>query len=455
MKKPVDGRRRNVIKTLALSGLAFSGINGLGPIEVGADTRETKAKHWDVIVVGGGPGGIPSAVAAARNGARVLLVEQYGFLGGMATSALVHPFMKYFTNDRLLTLGLFWEFLSLLEKQGAIDPQRRVIFDDEQMKILLDRFVLDAGIDLLLHARAVGVLKDGDDIKAVRVFHKGGIEDLSADIFIDSTGDGDIAAWGGAEIEIGRREDNACQPMTACFRMANVDTARIPDGRERWDIYQKGKADGEFTNPRENILFFPTLHEDVIHFNTTRVVGETSLDGWSMTRAEIEGRRQIDEMARFFQKRLPGFENAYISKSATQIGVRESRRVIGSYVLTADDVLSARHFEDGITCANYDIDIHNPAGTGTEIKRLEENTWYDIPYRCLLPNGVGNLIVASRCISADHAAHSSLRVMPIVWGVGHAAGIAAAMCVNNNMKPGAVDTDTLRAKLIEEGAFLG
>ncbi|GAG08127.1 unnamed protein product, partial [marine sediment metagenome] len=271
--------------------------------------KSTKIKHWDVIVSGGGPGGVPAAVAAARNGARVLLVEAYGFLGGMATTALVLPYMKYSAGKNLIVRGLFEEFLDLLEQNGAIkrmrhtdeelirlntfttDLEDRAHFDDEPMKWLLDRFVLDSGVDLLLHTKAVGVIMKNGAIKAVRVFHKGGVEDLSAEIFIDSTGDGDIAAWAGAKIEIGRREDNACQPMTTSFRMANVDIERMPDGKEVNRLFNKAKKSGEIKNPRENVLKFFTVHPDVIHFNSTRVIGKTSLDGWSMTEAEIEGRR--------------------------------------------------------------------------------------------------------------------------------------------------------------------
>ena len=158
---------------------------------------------------------------------------------------------------------------------------------------------------------------------------------------------------------------------------------KIPDREEINRLYDAAKASGEVKNPRENVLKFITIHKDVIHFNTTRIVGETSLDSWSMTKAEIEGRRQVADMVRFLKKHVRGFENSYLMKMGAQIGVRESRRVMGKYVLTAEDVLQARHFDDGIACASYPIDIHNPTGTGTEIKRLKEGTYYQIQYRCL------------------------------------------------------------------------
>jgi len=463
--------RRRFFPSLSMSGLVFSGIGGFASAQ-NKKTGKKRIKHWDVIIVGGGPGGVPAAVAAARNGARVLLVESYGFLGGMATTALVLPYMKYSAGKTIIVRGLFEEFLDLLEKNGAIkrmsqtdkeqirlntfttDLEDRAHFDDEPMKWLLDRFVLDAGVELLLHTRAIGVLKNNDTIKAVRVFHKGGVEDLGADIFIDSTGDGDIAAWGGAKIEIGRKPDNACQPMTTSFRMSNVDIKRMPDGKEINRLYNASKEKGEIKNPRENILKFLTVHPDIMHFNSTRVIGKTSLDGWSMTDAEIAGRIQVDELVRFLKKYVSGFEHAFLIKTGSQIGVRESRRVIGKYVLNADDVLQGRKFEDGVSCGSYAIDIHNPTGTGTKMQYLDEGVYYHIPYRCLVPLGVENLIVAGRCISATHEAHSSLRVMPTVWGIGQGGGTSAGLCIKHKILPGKVDTAELRKTLISQGVYL-
>ncbi len=444
--------RRNFLKSVALNSLIFTGAGHLDLY--GQTPPENKdVKHWDVIVVGGGPGGVPAAVAAARNGARVLLIERYGFLGGMATSALVHPYMKYNAGDQIIIQGLFKEFLDILEENGALLPDRRT-FDVESMKWLLDRFVLDSNVDLLLHTSAIGVFHKDNQIKAVKVYHKGGVEDLSADFFIDATGDGDIAAWAGSKIEIGRDSDHAVQPMTTCFRMANVEIDKIPESGEINKLYDKAKANGEIENPRENVLKFKTVHPDVVHFNTTRIIGKSALDGWELTQAECEGRRQVEQMVSFLKKYISGFEQSYLSKIAAQIGIRESRRVIGEYILTGEDVIKARHFKDAIACASYDIDIHNPSGTGTVIRRLEPGTYYQIPYRCLLPLNIDNCIVASRCISATHEAHSSLRVQPIVWALGQAAGIAAAICMQRNIIPKNVDINELQKTLTDQGAFL-
>jgi hypothetical protein len=444
--------RRNFIKnTLLTSGLVFSGITGITACKKGDSEKDIK--HWDVVVIGGGPGGIPAAVAAARNGAKVLLVEKYGFLGGMATSALVHPYMKYKADEKIITRGLFEEFVDKLYEAGAILDNRQT-FEAEEMKCLLDDFVMDSGVDLLLHTQALGVLTDGKKIKAVRLLHKGGVEDIRADIFIDSSGDGDIALWSGAEVEVGRSKDGGCQPMTTGFRMANVDKKKMPVRSKINELYDMAKANGEINNKRENVLFFDTVHPDVIHFNTTRILGKSALNGWSLSEAEIEGRKQVIEMVQFLKKYVDGFENSYLMKIGTQIGVRESRRVMGQYVLNADDVLSAKHFDDGITCGSYPIDIHNPAGTGTDLRYLKKGEYYKIPYRCLVPNKVDNLIIASRCISSTHEAHSSLRVMPIVWGIGEAGGTAASMCIKKKHTPAEVNTNDLIAKLEEQGAFV-
>ncbi len=447
--------RRSFVKTLTLSGLTFSGIRGFGCSESGEKELSGKKqmKHWDVIVSGGGPGGIPAAITAARNGARVLLIERYGFLGGMATAGLVEPFMPYHAGETVLSRGTFTGLLNSLEKEGAILPDR-IHFDAEPMKWVLEKMVLDAGADMLLHADVTGVLKENGTIRALRIFHKGGVEDLSADLFIDSTGDGDIAAWSGAPFEIGRQEDNACQPMTLNFRMANVKTSDIPPAREINRLYDQAKERGEIENPRENVLSFRSVHPDVIHFNTTRIIGKTPLDGWSMTEAEIEARKQTARMVAFLKKHIRGFEDAYLMKMAPQTGVRESRRILGKYILTADDVLSARKFTDSIACSSYNIDIHNPTGTGTVHKRLEPGTYYTIPYRCLLPGKVNNLLVASRCISATHEAHSSLRIMPVVWCLGDAAGTATGLCIRNRIKPGELRADILREQLRKQGSFI-
>jgi hypothetical protein len=415
-------------------------------------------KIWDVIVAGGGPGGVNAAVAAARRGASVLLVERYGYLGGMATAGLINPFMAYTvkTTGQVLTTSVFNEILDRLDAHGGL-AKDRATFDDEQMKLVLDELTADAGVSVLLHSFANGVNVNDEVIQSIRVTGKFGELNLPAKVFVDSTGDGDLAALAGCKVETGRVEDGLCQPMTLCFRVAGVDMAAYT-GEEyyRWEhplrlevdrVYQEAKARGTITNPREDVLIFPTLRPDVLHFNTTRIIRHSALDALSLTEAEQIARRQVVEMVALLKGQIPAFRNAYLQKMAAHIGVRESRRVLGQYVLTADEILTGKKFLDGIARSVYPVDIHNPAGTGTVLKHLPEGEYYEIPFRCLVPLGCRNLLIGSRCISATHEAHSSLRVIPVVAGLGEAAGIAAALCAQRGVFTDAVDGREVRGAI--------
>ena len=286
------------------------------------------------------------------------------------------------------------------------------------------------------------------------VASKSGFEAVQADVFVDATGDGDLGAWAGAEYEQGRPEDGLCQPMTLMFRMAGVDEQRIPPRQEINRLYQEAKDAGDIDNPRENVLFFYPTRPGEIQFNTTRVVKRQGTDAADLTAAELEARRQVRQMSAFLKARVAGFEQSYLAATGVQVGVRESRRILGEYVLTGEDVLGARKFADGIARGCYPVDIHNPAGTGTVIKELAPGESYDIPYRCLCPRGFENLLVAGRPISADHEAHSSLRVMPIAAAVGEAGGVAAATAARQGQSVSDIDTGDLRQRLTARGANL-
>jgi hypothetical protein len=269
-------------------------------------------------------------------------------------------------------------------------------------------------------------------------------------VYVDSTGDGDLAARAGAPVEIGRSQDGLCQPMTLCFRIGGVSgEPELGELRATLtEIFLAAKAANEIEQPREDVLIFRTLQPDVFHFNTTRVIGRDATDTLDMTAAELEGRRQAQELLDLFKRRSPRFKNAYMAKVAAQIGVRESRRVMGDYVLTVDDVLEAVHFADGIARSRYPVDIHSPTGEGTVIQRVPPGEYYEVPYRCLVPKDVENLIVGSRCVSTTHEAHSSLRVMPVVAGIGEAAGVAAAWAAREGIPPREVDGVQLKAAVL-------
>jgi hypothetical protein len=225
----------------------------------------------------------------------------------------------------------------------------------------------------------------------------------------------------------------------------------MPSRKDIGLLFEAAKQAGRVRCPREDVLFFHTLNPGVVHFNTTRVTGLSATSGDDLTAAEMEARRQAHELARFLTSEVPGFERAYLQQCAAQIGVRESRRIRGHYVLTAEDVLGARKFHDAIARSNYPIDIHSPTGAGTDIRSVPAGDYYEIPYRCLLPQGMDNLLVAGRSVSATHEAQASLRIMPTCFAMGEAAGLAAAMAVQRGISPAEVPAEELRQALREQG----
>lgn len=410
----------------------------------------------EVIVIGGGPAGICAAVAAAEEGADTLLVERYGFLGGMATAGLVNPFMSYWAGKEQVNAGAFQRMIDWFEKLGGWShrPQSTTAFDPEIAKLALDLMVQEAGVRVLLHSFLLDAERSAGQVVRAIAAGKSGLQGLRAQVFVDASGDADLAARAGAEFELGRPEDGFCQPMTMNFRMAGVDEERMLDRQGITDLYLAAKERGDIVNPRENCLWFFTTRPGEVHFNTTRVVKLDATKTEDLTAAELDARRQVREMVRFLTTEVPGFEQAYLSAVPAQIGIRESRRVLGDYVLTVDDVLTARKFEDGIARGSYPVDIHNPAGTGTIMQALPPGEAYDIPYRCLCPRGFDNLLIAGRPISSDHAAHSSHRVMPIAACNGEAAGVAAGMCIRERSDIRGVDVSALRARLQARGASI-
>jgi hypothetical protein len=416
---------------------------------------------YDVIVVGGGPSGIAAAVASAREGAKTLLIERYGFLGGAGTAMMVNPWMSYWAGgpDQVqLIFGVLQELIDRLTAMGAYGhPKQRTAFDPEALKVVAERLCQEAGVTLLYHSFLGGVQTDdsGRYIRSVKIANKAGLVDFTAKMFVDSTGDADLAALAGASVEKGRAVDGLSQPMTLNFRMANVDVDRMPDRKEITRRYLEAKARGEINCPREDVLWFYANQPGVIHFNTTRIILKDATNPWELTEAEIEGRRQVQEFVRFLKKYVEGFENAYLQMTAPQIGVRESRRVVGEYMLTAEELLAACKFEDVIARGAYPVDIHNPNGEGTILRHLKPGEWYDIPFRCLVPKKIENLLIGGRPISATHEAHSAIRVQPIAMAIGQAAGTAAAICVRGRVLPRQVNVRMVQESLTRQGASLG
>lgn len=416
-------------------------------------------KTYDVIVVGGGFSGTAAAVAAARGGASVLLIEQGNCLGGAAAGCLVFPYMNDKTvigGERVaLSRGIFTEINERLaaynEIDRAIDGFR---FHDEYLKIVLADMATEAGVDLLFHATLTDCHRTDGTVTDIEISGKSGKMTLSAKYFIDATGDGDLCHLAGFPMRLGREPDHLCQPMTLCFRLSGIDTdafrRELPAIQA---LYREFREAGKIRNPREDVLTFYPLSDGVVHFNSTRVVKRNPTDLFDLTAAELEARRQVLELFRFLKENFSSCKQAHLLSTAASIGVRESRMACGEYVLTEEDLKACRKFPDAVAYGNYDIDIHNPEGSGTSHYYFRDGEYYTIPYRALIPKGAGNLLVAGRCISATHEAQASIRIMPIVTCIGEAAGVAASLATAENLPVSRISVDCLRERLYAVGAL--
>lgn len=408
-------------------------------------------EKYDLIVAGGGITGVAAAVSAAREGMKVLLVEKDGCLGGAMANMLVFPFMKHSmpTDEgvKLLSDGIFTEM-----------RRRKEQYDDpswECYKFVFDDMVTEAGVVVLFHATVFDVHTHGRCIKSIRAVTKSGVLEFAAEFFIDCTGDGDVMALAGCDFQMGRESDGLCQPMTTCFRIGGVDKELYKQEKPAlMEKYKQLQAEGKIKNPREDILVFWGQGDGIMHLNTTRVVKHDPLDALQVTKAEMTARRQIWEMVCFLKEYSQSCKNLHIVSIASHIGVRESRKLRGVHILTTEEVKNCVDFPDTIALGNYMIDIHNPSGAGTYRHHFEPGQFYRIPYRCLLPKEFDNLLVAGRCLSAQHEAHSAVRILPICACMGQAAGTAAAIAGKTGANTHTLDIPALRAKLQDKGAAL-
>jgi len=414
-------------------------------------------EKFDLIVVGGGFAGVSAAMEAGRKGLKVLLIEKFNCLGGAAVSCLVMPFMPYWTkhpetDERMILTGnLFQEILEEMRKLGGLHKNGQ-IFDEEIMKLVLNRMCIRCGVELLFNTNVTDVTRCNDRIVSVTAWGKSRKMTLFADYFVDATGDGELFTLAGCSYQVGREKDGLCQPMTLCFRLGNVDEEKFRESRFMINsLYKEFQQKGLIKNLRENVLLFYSMHKGVIHFNTTRVVKHNPVEPTDVTKAEILAREQVYEIYHFLKENISGFEESYVLSTAMQIGIRESRKLEGEYTLTGTDVKSLARFDDAVAVANYEIDIHNPEGTGTELYYFGDNEWYQIPYRCMLPKGCSNLLVAGRCISSTHEAQSSYRIMPFCSELGQAAGAAAALAAKGKVTFREIDIKELQSVLQNEG----
>lgn len=443
--------------------------------------------RYEVAVIGGGPAGTVAAIASARHGVKTILIEQNGYLGGMLTMAGTGPQMTFHAGEKQVIFGIADEIVERLKAQGFSTGHMKdavgycgttTPFDVEGMKITLETMAREAGVTLLYHTVFTGCKAENGKIQSVQLYSKGGFMDLEADVFIDASADADLATSAGITSVYGRESDNLAQPMTMNARVYGVDREKLleyvsshpEDVYERtpenlkdyprygilgaYSIIKKGKEAGDFNVDRDMVLCFETNNKGEFIINMTRVIKRCAVDPFDLTEAEIEGRRQAHETVRFLRKYIPGFENCVLMSTGPHIGIRESRKIDGVYKLTGDDLVKNVMFEDAIAMGGYPIDIHSPDGETMCHKFLKENTWYSIPYRCLITRELDNLIVTGRCLSATHEACAAVRVTPVLMAISQGAGTAAAQAVTEKTAVNTLAVAKLRETLKNDGVFL-
>ena len=420
-------------------------------------------RRYDVVVVGSGSAGSSAAISAARMGARTLLIDRMAFMGGTST-AVLDTFYAFYTpgeSPRRVVGGLAWEVVERLVEAGVCFERPNtygsgtgVTYDQETLKVVWEGLAEDAGVDVLLHTWATGVRVDDGRVSGVRSWNKGGEGSIAAAVVVDASGDADVSAMAGADYENAAAQGRV-QSLSTLFRLANVDVARAAQTKkqEMWALMRAAAASGEYRLPRLEGSWHRTPFDGVVMVHMTRIPNVDATDPVALTHAEIEGRRQVREYHRFLRDRVPGFERSVVVGTSPSIGVRESRRVIGDYQLTRDDVLAARRFDDEIALCGAPIEDHGPGGE-TDWQYVPGGAVYGIPYRTLLPRGVEGLLVAGRCFSATHDAHASARSMATCMAMGQAAGTAAALAAAHDCLPRELSAGELRDRLLTAGVLL-
>lgn len=416
----------------------------------------------DVLVLGAGPAGVGAALSAARQGAKTLLVEQMGDVGGIATSGL----MSHWTGNT--RGGIYEEILNRSadlpdSADYGFNGSPRQIINPEHLKTALLEMLQEAGVDLLLYTFVCLPIMEEKRVKGVIAENKSGRQAIFAKIVIDCTGDGDIAARAGAAYRKGREEDGAMQPVSLMFKIGGVDYTKavfpgkfedyiqIPKG----EIHALGKQNLPF--PAGHVLLYRTSLPGVVTCNMTNCIGIDGTSTKDLVKATLECRRQLAPILDFLRNFVPGYENCYLLSTASLIGVRETRHFEGHATITEEDIRSARVFPDwAVTYASFNFDVHNMTGNGLDATGAQDAfaaTYYTIPYGCLVPREIDGLLLAGRNISGTHMAHANYRVMPICANMGQAAGIAAALCVQEGVRPRDVDVKVLQKRLLENGVL--
>lgn len=459
---------KQAVAGLAAIAVAPNLISCSDTDEAGRQLRKLApvAGNYDVVVVGGGPAGFIAAIAAAREGAKVAIIERYGFLGGMATIGYVAPISVFALKNELVIGGIPWEFVKRLEGMGGAFiewPKANVDFDIELYKLCCQRMVIEAGVDMYMHSSMVGCEMEDNSIASVIIENKNGLETLTAKVFIDCTGDGDLAYM--AQVPMQPNPDNELQPSSFCFILSGVDTDSELLNK---CMYHNGINGPSQCKPvREKLLamkaagvnipdfggpwFNNVMHKGSVAVNMTRRAANP-IDNRNYSSVECQLREDIFTFTKLLKENFVEFKDCYVSSTAPQAGVRESRRIVGVHTVTADEYVNALRYPDSISRGIHPIDIH--ASKGTSQVRIDLDKPAYVPYRSLVAPNYPNLLVAGRCISTDRQALASLRVMASCMGTGQAAGAAAAQAVAKNRAVQDIDTQQLITTLKGWGAIL-
>jgi hypothetical protein len=453
-------------------------------------TSMMKQYSYDVVVVGGGATGIVAAMAAARTGAKTAIIEYNGFVGGNVIPGL--PLLGYHNNDgQLIVKGIAYEIARKLQEMGAatefyMDPITSDVLgvDPHWFKYLVTKMLKDDGVDFYLHSMLTDTVVEGGTVKGVVIHNKEGQQLLSAKIVIDCSGDGDAAVRAGAEYVYGRQADNKTQVSSLVFRVGHIDfkpliqyfrnnptqirpfqmtdevVHKLIDQMDGAEVFVLGGLQAYIEQaiqdgidyPRANLVGVCLPKFDQMIVVSSRVEGVNPNDNRSYSHGEVTGLLQVKEVFDFLKTYAPGFENIHLIDTAHQIGIRESRHIVGDYLLTGEDLIASKRFDDVVCLGGYHLDIHTPDHKGLNTRKVST---YEIPFSCLVPKGLDGMLLAGRPISATHEAMSSTRVIPIQMAQAEAVGVAAALCVEQGKAVRELDIRELQKRLIAQGAELG